>query len=147
MQYFLNLLWRSDFHLSLARQNLLCNEFLILIDLSIIFVIRGLLIFCCFLDIYFKGASLSKMLLIFCRNCSNEWFASWRWMSRVYSQSTLCKSCLKLSWTKDLKVSIFLGFVSLCKKWLKIGQGGLKHWWLCFQILCLHWCHYVVYCL
>ena len=90
LQYFLNLLWRSDFDLlSLTQQNLLYNVVLILIDLSIPFVIQGLLIFFCFLDIYFKGACLSKMLLIFLRNCSNEWFASWRWMSRVYSQPTL----------------------------------------------------------
>ena len=114
LQYFLNLLWRSDFDLlSLARQNLLCNVFLVLIDLSIPFVIQGLLIlFCCFLDIYFKVAWLPKMSLIFLRNCSNEWFASWRWISRVYSQSVFFKSCLKLSWAKDLKflVSIFFRF-------------------------------------
>ena len=102
----------------------------ILIDFSIPFVIQGWLIFLLFSwHIYFKGACLLKIWVIVLRNCSNEWFASSRWMSRMYSQSIFCKSHLKLSWAKDLKVlvSIFLGFVLLCT---------------CFQILCFHW-----YCL
>ena len=114
LRYFLNFLWRSDFDLLFfARQNVLRNVFLILIDLSIPFVIQALLIFFfCFLDIYFKGACLTKMSLTFLINCSNEWFVSWKWMSRVYSQSKFCKLCLKLLWTKDLKflVSIFFRF-------------------------------------